>query len=184
MSGRRIVEMIREDLKPSDFLTRELFENAIKINAAIGGSTNFMIHLMAIAGRLGIDLTLRDFDKLARDIPLLANLQPSGDYFMEDFYYAGGLPAVIKELLPYLHRNVITVNGRTVEENNKDAECYDRKVIASYEKPFQENAGIAVVYGNLCKDGAVIKPSAASPHLRSEEHTSELQSRGHLVCRL
>jgi len=165
MSGRRIVEMIREDLKPSDFLTRELFENAIKINAAIGGSTNFMIHLMAIAGRLGIDLTLRDFDKLARDIPLLANLQPSGDYFMEDFYYAGGLPAVIKELLPYLHRNVITVNGRTVEENNKDAECYDRKVIASYEKPFQENAGIAVVYGNLCKDGAVIKPSAASPHL-------------------
>lgn len=164
-SGRRIVEMIREDLKPSDFLTRELFENAIKINAAIGGSTNFMIHLMAIAGRVGIDLSLRDFDELAREIPLLANLQPSGDYFMEDFYYAGGLPAVIKELLPYLHRNVTTVNGHTVEENNKDAECYNREVIGTVEKPFQENAGIAVVYGNLCEDGAVIKPSAASPHL-------------------
>lgn len=165
MSGRRIVEMVREDLKPSDFLTRALFENAVKINAAIGGSTNFMIHLMAIAGRAGIDLSLRDFDELARDIPLLANLQPSGDYFMEDFYYAGGLPAVIRELLPYLHRDVITVNGRTVEENNKDAECFDSEVIAAYDAPFQEDAGIAVVYGNLCEDGAVIKPSAASPHL-------------------
>lgn len=165
MSGRRIVEMVREDMKPSDFLTRALFENAVKINAAIGGSTNFMIHLMAIAGRAGIDLSLRDFDELAHDIPLLANLQPSGDYFMEDFYYAGGLPAVIRELLPYLHGDVITVNGRTVEENTKDAECFDRKVIAAYDAPFQENAGIAVVYGNICEDGAVIKPSAASPHL-------------------
>lgn len=165
LSGRRIVEMVKEDLKPSDMLTRELFENAIKINAAIGGSTNFMIHLMAIAGRMDVPLTLKDFDQLAKDIPLLANLEPSGKYFMEDFYYAGGLPVVIKELLPHLHRSVITVNGKTVEENNQDAECYDREVIASLDQPFQDNAGTAVVYGNLCEDGAVIKPSAASPHL-------------------
>lgn len=165
LSGRRIVEMVREDVKPSNILTRELFENAIKINAAIGGSTNFMIHLMAIAGRMGVPLTLKDFDHLAKDIPLLANLEPSGKYYMEDFYYAGGLPAVIKELLPHLHRNVLTVNGKTVNENNEGAQCYNRDVIASIEQPFQQKAGTAVVYGNLCRDGAVIKPSAASPHL-------------------
>ena len=165
LSGRRIVEMVKEDVKPSDILTRELFENAIMINAAIGGSTNFMIHLMAIAGRLGIPLTLRDFDKLGRNIPLLANLQPSGEYFMEDFYYAGGLPAVIRELLPHLHKSVMTVSGKTVEENNQNVTIYTPVVIATLEKPFLKDAGTAVVYGNLCKDGAVIKPSAASPHL-------------------
>lgn len=165
LSGRRIVDMVREDVKPSDILTRELFENAIMINAAIGGSTNFMIHLMAIAGRMGVPLTLKDFDHIGRDIPLLANLEPSGKYFMEDFYYAGGLPAVIKELLPHLHNNVLTVNGKTVKENNEGAQCYNRDVIASIEQPFQQKAGTAVVYGNLCRDGAVIKPSAASPHL-------------------
>ncbi len=165
LSGRRIVEMIKEDVKLSDILTRKLFENAIKVNAAIGGSTNFLIHLMAIAGRMGVELTLRDFDELARDIPLLANLEPSGKHFMEDFYYAGGLPVVIKELLPQLHREVLTANGRTVEENNGTAECFDLDVIASYDSPFQKNAGAAVVYGNICEDGAVIKPSAASPHL-------------------
>lgn len=165
LSGRRIVEMVKEDVKPSDILTRELFENAIMINAAIGGSTNFMIHLMAIAGRLEIPLTLRDFDKLGRNIPLLANLQPSGEYFMEDFYYAGGLPAVIRELLPHLHKSVMTVSGKTVEENNQNATIYNPEVIATLEKPFLKDAGTAVVYGNLCKDGAVIKPSAASPHL-------------------
>lgn len=165
LSGRRIVDMVKEDVKPSDILTRELFENAVKINAAIGGSTNFMIHLMAIAGRVGVQLTLKDFDHLAKDIPLLANLEPSGKYFMEDFYYAGGLPAVIKELLPHLNKSVRTVNGKTVDENNQDAQCYDRDVIASIDHPFQQKAGTAVVYGNLCKDGAVIKPSAASPHL-------------------
>ncbi len=165
LSGRRIVDMVKEDIKPSDILTRELFENAVKINAAIGGSTNFMIHLMAIAGRVGVPLTLKDFDHLAKDIPLLANLEPSGKYFMEDFYYAGGLPAVIKELLPHIHTSVRTVSGKTVAENNQDAKCYDRDVIASIENPFQEKAGTAVVYGNICEDGAVIKPSAASPHL-------------------
>lgn len=165
LSGRRIVDMVKEDLKPSDILTREAFENAIKINAAIGGSTNFILHLLAIAGRVGVDLTLRDFDELSRNIPLLVNLQPSGKYFMEDFYYAGGLPVVIRELLGELHKEVITVNGRTIEENNREAECFDTEVIATMERPFQEDAGPVVVYGNLCEDGAVIKPSAASPHL-------------------
>ncbi len=165
MSGRRIVDMVRDDVKPSDILTRELFENAIMINAAIGGSTNFMIHLMAIAGRMGVPLTLKDFDKLGREIPLLANLEPSGKYFMEDFYYAGGLPAVIKELFPHIHKSVMTVSGKTVEECNQNATIYNTDVIARLEQPFQEHAGTAVVYGNLCRDGAVIKPSAASPHL-------------------
>src|SRR5690606_14639757 len=158
---RRIVDMVRDDVKPSDILTRELFENAIKINAAIGGSTNFMIHLMAIAGRVGIPLTLRDFDKLGRNIPLLANLQPSGAYFMEDFYYAGGLPAVIKELFPLIHTSVKTVSGKTVKQNNQNATIFNPEVIASLQEPFLEKAGTAVVYGNLCEDGAVIKPSAA-----------------------
>lgn len=164
-SGRRIVDMVREDMKPSDILTREAFENAIKANAAIGGSTNFMIHLMAIAGRVGIDLHLKDFDQLSKDIPLLANLQPSGAYFMEDFYYAGGLPVVLKELLPHLHKTVVAVNGKTVEENCQKAVCYNEEIIASLEKPFKQESGVAVVYGNLCENGAVIKPSAASPEL-------------------
>ncbi|MFH5833989.1 IlvD/Edd family dehydratase [Halalkalibaculum sp. DA384] len=164
-SGRRIVDMVEEDLCPSDILTKEAFVNAIKVNAAIGGSTNFIVHLTAIARRIGIDLELEDFDKYGSDIPLLVNLQPSGDHFMEDFYYAGGLPVVIKELKDHLNGNAITANGKSLYENNAAAECFDRDVIATIEEPFQEEAGITVVRGNLCPEGAVIKTSAATPEL-------------------
>ena len=165
MAGRRIVDMIREDLKISKVLTREAFENAIMLNAAVGGSTNFIIHLQAIANRIGVELELKDFDKLGSHIPLLVNLMPSGKYLMEDFFYAGGLPAVIKELEGSLHASALTVNGKGIGENNTNAECYNRDVIASSDKPFQEEAGIAVLYGNLCENGAVIKPSAATEEL-------------------
>ena len=165
MSGLRIVEMVKENLKLSDVLTRKAFENAIKVNAAVGGSTNFVLHLLAIAGRIGVELTMEDFDVHSRDIPLLANLQPSGEYFMEDLYYAGGLPAVMKEMEQWLHDDCITVNGRTVAENLSDAECYDREVIAAGDQPFNDISGIVVLKGNMCEDGAVLKPSAASPHL-------------------
>ncbi len=164
-SGRRIVEMVKEDLRLSRILSREAFENAIKINAAIGGSTNFVVHLLAIAGRMEVPLDLEDFDALGSQIPLLANLQPSGEFFMEDFYYAGGLPVVIKEMREHLHNNAITVNGKSIGENNKNAKCFSPSVIASIDKPFQMASGIAVVKGNLCKDGAIIKPSAATPAL-------------------
>lgn len=165
LSGIRIVEMVKENLKLSDVLTRKAFENAIKVNAAIGGSTNFVLHLLAIAGRIGVELTIEDFDIHSRSIPLLANLQPSGKYFMEDLYYAGGLPAVMKEMEQWLHGDCITVNGRTVAENLSDAECYDREVIAARDQPFNDISGIVVLKGNMCDDGAVLKPSAASPHL-------------------
>ncbi len=165
LSGLEIVNMVKEDRRLSHILTREAFENAIKVNAAVGGSTNFVIHLLAIAGRIGVDLTLDDFDRLSSNIPLIANLQPSGIHFMEDLYYAGGLPAVIKELLPHLHTGCITANGRTISENYQDAACCNPEVIASFDKPFDATSGIIVVKGNLCIEGAVIKPSAASPHL-------------------
>ncbi len=165
LSGRRIVDMVQEDLTIDEILTREAFENAIMLNAAIGGSTNFVVHLLAIAGRMGVDLSLADFDKLGSQIPLLANLQPSGDYFMEDFYYAGGLPVVIKELDKALNSEALTVNGKSISENCKDAECYNAEIIATIDKPFQEASGIAVVYGNLCQNGAIIKPSAATAEL-------------------
>lgn len=165
LSGRRIVEMVREDLKLSRLLTREAFENAIIVNAAVGGSTNLIIHLLAIAGRIGVELNLGDFDKLGSKIPLLVNLMPSGKFLMEDYFYAGGLPVVIKELGGRLHQDVITVNGKTLRENNAKAECYNREVIASIERPLQPEAGIAVLKGNLCENGAVIKPSAATPAL-------------------
>ena len=165
MSGIRIVEMVRENLCLSDVLTKEAFENAIMVNAAISGSTNFVIHLLAIAGRIGIDLCLDDFDRLSANIPLLANLQPAGQYFMEDFYYAGGLPAVITQLKAFLHNDAITVNGKSIGDNNLTAECYNEEVIASAEKPFSNSIGLAVVRGNLCENGAVIKPSAATPEL-------------------
>ncbi|MEM6344278.1 MAG: IlvD/Edd family dehydratase [Bacteroidota bacterium] len=164
-AGNRIVEMVHEDLKIGDILTRKAFENAIKVNAAIGGSTNFIIHLLAIAGRVGIDLALKDFDRLSEGIPLLANLMPSGQYLMEDFYYAGGLPVVIKELGEMLHTDAITVNGKTQKENNEAAECYNREVLGTLKQPINEAGGVAVVYGNLCENGAVIKPSAATPAL-------------------
>jgi len=165
LSGLRIVEMVKENLKLSDILTREAFENAIMVNAAIGGSTNFVIHLLAIAGRIGVPLHLNDFDTLSSNIPLVANLQPSGKYFMEDLYYAGGLPAVMKELDKFLHQNPITANGKKVKENYDSFECYDREIISTTETAFNPVSGIVVVKGNICEDGAVLKPSAASPHL-------------------
>jgi L-arabonate dehydrase len=174
MAGRRIVEMVREDLTMSRILTREAFENAICTNAAIGGSTNAVVHLLAIAGRIGVDLKLEDWER-GSDVPCLVNLQPSGEFLMEDFYYAGGLPAVLRELgeAQLLHRDALTVNGRTLWENVSRAECFDRKVIFPVTAPFKPKAGIAVLKGNLAVDGAVIKPSAATPEL--------LQHRGRAV---
>ncbi|SDM99310.1 dihydroxy-acid dehydratase [Daejeonella rubra] len=165
LSGRRIVDMVKEDLKPSDILTKKAFENAIKVNAAIGGSTNFVIHLTAIAGRIGIPLELKEFDPISAPIPLLANLQPSGKFFMEDLYYAGGLPALLKELDTFLNKDCITVNGKTIRENYKNARCFNQDVITSLDKPFNTETALAVLQGNICENGAVIKPSAASPHL-------------------
>ena len=163
--GRRIVEMVREDLRISKILTRQAFENAIMVNGAIGGSTNAVVHLLAIAGRLGVKLALDDWDRLGREIPCLVNLMPSGEYLMEDFYYAGGLPVVIRELGRFIHRDALTVNGRTIWENCKDAVNYDAKVITPIGKPFKRQGGIAVLRGNLAPDGAVLKPSAATPKL-------------------
>jgi L-arabonate dehydrase len=163
-SGMRIVEMVRENLRLSDILTREAFENAIKVNAAIGGSTNAVIHLLAMAGRIGVDLDLNDFDVHSRGVPLLANLQPSGAFFMEDFYYAGGLPALMKEMGDLLHP-AITVNGRPITDNALEFENYNKEVIGDLEKPINPMAGIVVVKGNLAENGAVIKASAASPEL-------------------
>ncbi len=166
LSGRRIVEMVKENLTIDKILTREAFENAIKVNAAVGGSSNFIIHLMAIAGRIGIDLQLEDFDTLGSKIPLLVNLMPSGKFLMEDFYYAGGLPVVLNELKEHLHKNVITVTGHNHHQNIEgNTTCYNPEVIARYEKPLIPEAGCVVVKGNLALNGAVIKPSAASPHL-------------------
>ncbi|MFD1140245.1 IlvD/Edd family dehydratase [Larkinella insperata] len=169
LAGMRAVEMARQNIRPSQILTRQAFENAIMVNAALGGSTNFIIHLTAIAGRMGVDLTLDDFDKLSAKIPLLANLQPSGEHFVEDLFYAGGLPAIIKELKQFLHNDAMTINGRTLGENCANAECYNPEVIASVDQPFKPESGIAVLRGNLCPNGAVLKPSAASPELM--QHT-------------
>jgi len=167
MAGRRAVEMVKENLQLSKILTKQAFENAIRVNAAIGGSTNAVIHLIAIARRIGVDLKLADWDRLGRGVHTLVNLMPSGKYLMEDFYYAGGLPAVIRELGENgkLHKNAPTINGRTLWENNKDAPCWNRDVIHTFKKPFKKDTGIAVLRGNLCPDGAIIKPSAATPKL-------------------
>ena len=165
MAGRRAVEMVHEDLTLSKILTREAFENAIRTLAAIGGSTNAVIHLIAIAGRIGVKLTVDDFDRLASELPCLVNLQPSGKYLMEDFCYAGGLPVVMKEITRHLHTGAITANGKTVGENIAQAENYNTDVIKSLALPFKEKAGIAVLRGNLSPRGAVIKPSAATPAL-------------------
>jgi dihydroxy-acid dehydratase len=146
-------------------LTRQAFENAIVMNAAVGGSTNFVIHLTAIARRIGVELKLEDFDTIGSKIPLLVNLMPSGKFLMEDFFYAGGLPVVLNEMKAHLHNDAITVNGKTIGENNKEVPCYNREVIATINEPFKKNAGIAVLKGNLCEDGAVIKPSATSGKL-------------------
>lgn len=171
LSGSRIVDMVREDLKLSDILTPQAFENAITVNAAIGGSTNFIIHLLAIAARIGVDLDMDDFNTSIKKIPLLANLQPSGEYFMEDFFYAGGLPALMKELDRSLHRDAVTVSGKPISANYETAECFNRKLISTVEEPFNPVAGIVVVKGNLCENGAVLKPSAASAELM--QHTGK-----------
>jgi dihydroxy-acid dehydratase len=165
-AGQVIVGLVEDDLRPSAIMTRDAFENAIRVNAAIGGSTNAVVHLLAIAGRLGVPLALEDFDALAQDIPTLLNLMPSGKYLMEDFCYAGGLPAVMRELGGLLHGGAITVTGKTVTENVADAPCWNRDVIQALDTPFQPaGTGTAVLRGNLAPDGAVVKQSAASPHL-------------------
>jgi dihydroxy-acid dehydratase len=167
LAGRRIVDMVREDVRISQILTREAFENAIRANGALGGSTNAVIHLLAIAGRLGVPLTLADWDRLGRGVPTLVDLKPSGRFLMEDFYYAGGLPAVMRTLGEngLLHRDALTVNGRTMWENVKDAPNWNREVIRPFAAPVVSQGGIAVLSGNLAPSGAVLKPSAASPAL-------------------
>ena len=183
-AGRRAVEMVREDLRMSRIVTREALENAIRVVGAIGGSTNSVVHLLAIAGRLGVDLSLEDWDRLGCDIPCIVNLMPSGRYLMEDFYYAGGLPAVIRELGGVIHRDALTVNGRTIGENTAGAPCHDRDVIRTLDAPLTPTGGLAVLKGNLCPDGAIIKPSAASPGLMRHrgravvfEHVEDLHER-------
>lgn len=171
LSGLRIVDMVRQDVKLSDILTRKAFENAIKVNAAIGGSTNFVIHLIAIARRIGVQLSLPDFDPLSANIPLIANIQPSGKYFMEDLFYAGGLPAVMRELDAILHTDCITVNGNTIRANYSSVTSCNNDVITTTDQPFNNVTGLAVLSGNMCEAGAVIKPSAASAHLM--QHTGK-----------
>jgi dihydroxy-acid dehydratase len=166
LAGRRIVDMVREDLTMDKILTRQAFENAIRTNAAIGGSTNAVVHLIALAKRIGVELSLEDWE-LGSDVPCLVNLQPSGEYLMEDFYYAGGLPAVLKQLgeQGLLHREALTVNGKTIWDNVRNAPNHDEKVITTFAEPFKPKAGIAVLKGNLAPNGAVIKPSAATAEL-------------------
>ncbi|WP_153102031.1 IlvD/Edd family dehydratase [Paraburkholderia hayleyella] len=174
LAGRRIVEMVREDLTMDRILTRQAFDNAIRTNAAIGGSTNAVVHLLALAGRIGVALKLEDWER-GSDVPCLVNVQPSGEFLMEDFYYAGGLPAVLRELgeAGLLHREALSVNGHTLWDNVSQAACFERKMIFPFATPFKPRAGIAVLRGNLAPDGAVIKPSAATPAL--------LQHRGRAV---
>ncbi|SLN36575.1 L-arabonate dehydratase [Pseudoruegeria aquimaris] len=167
MSGRRIVQMVKDDLKPSDILTKQAFENAVRTNGAIGGSTNAVIHLLAIAGRVGVDFTLDDWDACGRDVATIVNLMPSGDYLMEEFFYAGGLPVVLKHLgeAGLLHKEALTVAGTPIWDDVKDAVNWNPDVIRPVEKALTPQGGIAVLKGNLAPKGAVIKPSAASEHL-------------------
>jgi dihydroxy-acid dehydratase len=164
-SGGRIVKMVHEDLKPSRILTRKAFENAITVNMAIGGSTNAVVHLLAIARRAGVALSLEDFDAFSRSTPCIGNVKPSGEFLMEDFHAAGGVPAVMKRLLGLLHGDCITVNGRTVRENVENAQCWNDDVIRPLASPLAEEGGTVILKGNLAPDGAVLKQSAASPHL-------------------
>ena len=167
MTGRRIVDMVREDLRMSKILTRAAFENAIFNNSAIGGSSNAVIHLLALARRVGVPLSLDDWDRLGSGLPCLVDLQPSGQHLMEDFFYAGGVPVVLRELgeAGVLNREALTANGLSIWDNVAKAECWNREVIRTFAQPFKPHAGIAVVRGNLAPNGAVIKPSAASDHL-------------------
>ncbi|WP_039805434.1 IlvD/Edd family dehydratase [Nocardia araoensis] len=164
-AGVRMVEMVAEDLRISRILTRAAFENAIRVNAAMGGSTNAVIHLLAVAGRLGVSLDLDDFDRFGHDMPLLVDLLPSGRFLMEDFFEAGGMPALLAGMADLLDRDVLTVTGKTLGENITGACCWNDEVIRPVGRPVRPQAGIAVLRGNLAPDGAVIKPSAASPHL-------------------
>lgn len=167
LTGRRIVQMVKDDLKPSDVLTKDAFENAIRTNGAIGGSTNAVVHLLALAGRVGIDLTLDDWDRLGREVPTIVNLMPSGKYLMEEFFYAGGLPVVLKRLgeAGLLHRDALTVSGETQWDQVKDVVNWNEDVILPMDKPLRPQGGMAVLRGNLAPKGAVLKPSAASPSL-------------------
>src|SRR2546422_1048708 len=166
LAGRRAVEMAKAGgPKPSEILTARAFDNAIRALMAVGGSTNAVIHLLAVAGRAGVPLTLARFDELSRTTPFLLNLRPSGKYLMEDFFYAGGLPVVLKELLPLLHAEAPTVNGRSIADNVRDAHCWNDDVIRPLGVPLASEGGLAILTGNLCPDGAVIKVSAASPQL-------------------
>ncbi|MFN3845183.1 MAG: L-arabinonate dehydratase [Paracoccaceae bacterium] len=167
LTGRRIVQMVKDDLKPSDVLKKEAFENAIRTNAAIGGSTNAVIHLLAIAGRVGVDLTLDDWDRCGRDVPTIVNLMPSGKYLMEEFFYAGGLPVVIKRLgeAGMLHKDALTVSGESMWHQVKDVENHNEDVILPADNALTQSGGVVVLKGNLAPNGAVLKPSAASPHL-------------------
>jgi dihydroxy-acid dehydratase len=185
-TGRRIVEMVREDLRMSKILTRAALENAIFNNAAIGGSSNAVIHLLALARRVGVPLSLDDWDRLGSSLPCLVDLQPSGQHLMEDFFYAGGVPVVLRELgeAGVLNREALTANGHSIWENVAQAECWNREVIRTFAQPFKAHAGIAVVRGNIAPNGAVIKPSAASEHLLLHrgravvfENVEELHSR-------
>jgi len=173
LSGKRIVEMVKEDLIMSKIITKESFENAIKVNGAVGGSTNAVIHMAAIAGRMEIDLTLDDWERCGKEVPTLVNLQPSGTYLMEDFYYAGGLPAVLNRLLDkgLLYGEALTVNGKTIKENNSKSVCWNDDVIRTFDNPLTKDGGIKVLKGNIAPDGAILKPSAASPHLM--QHTGK-----------
>jgi L-arabonate dehydrase len=165
LSGRRIVAMVKEDLRLSAILTRKAFANAIRINGAIGGSTNAVVHLLAIAGRIGTELTLDDWDRYGRDIPTILNLMPSGTFLMEEFCYAGGLPAVMKEIADLLDLDALTVTGKTVGDNIAGAENFNEEVILPRDKALTQQGGIAVLRGNLAPNGAILKPSAASPEL-------------------
>jgi dihydroxy-acid dehydratase len=164
-TGRRAVAMVHDEVCPSQILTHEAFENAITVLMALGGSTNAVIHLLAIAGRVGIELTLEDFDRIARRTPFLVNVKPSGEYVMEDFFYAGGVPAVMQELLPHLHVSAPTVSGQTIGQNIADAPCHNADVIRPLNQPLKAEGGIVVLRGNLAPDGALLKQTAASPHL-------------------
>ena len=173
LSGRRAVDLAYEDLKPSRIITLQSLENAIRVHMALGGSTNAVVHLLAIAGRLGIDLSLGDFDRISRTTPYLVNVMPSGQFLMEDLFHAGGVPVVMREVLHLLHGDCITVNAKTIAENVSSAECFNRDVVRPFANPLAPEGGTAILYGNLAPNGAVMKPTAASPHL--------LQHRGRAV---
>ncbi|MEO1909228.1 MAG: L-arabinonate dehydratase [Paracoccus sp. (in: a-proteobacteria)] len=167
LSGRRIVQMVKDDLKPSDIMTKAAFENAIRTNGAIGGSTNAVVHLLALAGRVGVDVTLDDWDRCGRDVKTIVNLMPSGKYLMEEFFYAGGLPVVLRRLAEagHLHKDALTVSGGTIWDEVKDVVNWNEDVILPADRPLTDHGGIAVLRGNLAPKGAVLKPSAASAHL-------------------